>query len=242
MAAASNAAARAEDFARGVAEVWDRHLGARLIGVYLIGSLAHGGFGSRYSDIDMAIVARAPLAPSDLELLRRQASAVSGELVSKLSIFWTDPSFAIGRFPPLDRIDYLDNAVPLLEREAIRPARPSLAEVRAYLGGTPFERWAVRAGELAAAERLAPAGHKPYLRAILYAARFVYSWSTGTIASNDVAVGFVREKAIPGIDVDFIEDALRCRREARDSDGLFPRRQVLIGHVNACRSLMAQAR
>ena len=231
----------ASDFARGVADVWDGHLGPRLLGAYLIGSLAHGGFGPRYSDIDVAIVVRDSLAPSDLEYLREKASEVSAELVSKLSIFWTDRSFAVGRFPPLDRIDYLDNAVPLVEREPIRPERPSADEVRTYLRATPFERWAAKAVEFAESAQLAPADHKPYLRAILYTARFIYSWSTGTIASNDDAVDFLRQQAVPGVDIDLVEDALRYRRDGRDPDDLFSRRHALLRHVEACRRLIAEA-
>ena len=57
------AGAAAEDFARGTAALWQARLGTRLLGVYLIGSLAHGGFNRRYSDIDMAIVAEDELGP-----------------------------------------------------------------------------------------------------------------------------------------------------------------------------------
>ncbi len=44
------------DFARALASLYQAQLGERLIGAYLIGSLAHGGFSHRYSDIDMAVV------------------------------------------------------------------------------------------------------------------------------------------------------------------------------------------
>ena len=68
----------------------------------------------------------------------------SPDLAPKLSLFWTDRSFTIGRFPPLDRLDYLDHAQPLIERERAAPPRPSLDEVRAYLA-RPATRFLARA-------------------------------------------------------------------------------------------------
>ena len=68
-----------------------------------------------------------------LAALREQANSLSPELGPKVSLFWTDRALAIGRFPPLDRADYLDYAVPLCERERIAPPRPSLDEIRVYL-------------------------------------------------------------------------------------------------------------
>jgi hypothetical protein len=45
--------------------------------------------------------------------------------------------FSLGRFPPLDRIDYIDHAVVLAERERVRPVRPTLEEIQHYLVGAP---------------------------------------------------------------------------------------------------------
>jgi len=238
-ASAESARQSAVVFARSVADAWDSRLGVRLLGVHLIGSLAHGGFGVRYSDIDMAVVAKDPLVPSDLKGMHEDAAAVSAEHANKLSLFWTDHGFTVGRFPPLDRLDYLDHAVRLIEREAVRPDRPSLGEIRAYLRGAPFERWADKARQFSAAATLDADERKPYLRALLYPARFIYSWSTGTIASNDDAVAFLRESATADLALDLIEETLRCRRDGRDPDYLFPERRTLIPHVAVCARLIA---
>ncbi len=183
-----------------------RRISARpLLGVYLIGSLAHGGFSRRYSDIDVAVVTEAGLTPADFDAMRADAAAISGELAAKLSIFWTDRTFSAGRFPPLDRADYLDHGVALIERERDRRRpRPGLAEVRAYLTGKPFEGWAQGAAQFAALETLEPKSHKPYLRAHLYPARFVYSFMTGRMGSNDDAVEWLKDRAPPGLDVALI--------------------------------------
>ena len=75
---------------------------------------------------------------------------------AKLSVFWADRYFSLGRFPPLDRVDYLDHAVALLERERVGAPRPTLAEIRDYLRGAPFAGWSDRARDFAAAEKLEP--------------------------------------------------------------------------------------
>jgi len=111
-----SAQAAAVDFVRCIVPFWQAALGSELLGIYLIGSLAHGGFSPRYSDIDMAVVTEAGLSPQALDLMRSQMAAVSAEWAARLSIFWSDRHFGIGRFPPLDRIDYIDHAVVLMER------------------------------------------------------------------------------------------------------------------------------
>jgi predicted nucleotidyltransferase len=233
------AAAAARDFARIVSERWQARLSAGVLGIYLLGSLAHGGFSRRYSDIDMALVAETPISPAVLEALRADAAQVMNDLAAKLSVFWTDRRFTAGRFPVLDRIDYLDHAVTLMERERIAPTRPTLAEVRAYLSAAPLVNWSADAKQFAAGEMLEPKDHKRFLRTLLYPARFVYSWTTGRMGSNDDAVAFLTGHAPPGLDVDLVAQALQCRRAAADPDRLFAARVGLPRQVAACAQLTA---
>src|ERR1700681_1553910 len=160
------------DFARRLVPHWQEALGTGLLGAYLLGSVAHAGFGRRSSDVDMALVTAAGLSPQAHDRVRSEAVALSADWGPKVSIFWTDRHFSLGRFPPLDRIDYLDRAVVLMERERPQPARPTLAEIRSYLGGAPFMNWAERARRFAASEALEPKDREAYLRALLYPARF----------------------------------------------------------------------
>src|SRR5262245_17217988 len=132
------AAMAARGFADALSRYLQEQLGDELLGAYLLGSLAHGGFSRRYRDIDMAVITERGLTPAALEGIRAHAQLLSRDMAPKLSVFWTDRSFAVGRFPPLDRADYLDHAVELAQREDVVPSRPSLEEVRAYLTGTPF--------------------------------------------------------------------------------------------------------
>jgi hypothetical protein len=241
MQASPDAVARAEaiDFAHRVVGRWQQVLGAELIGAYLIGSLAHDGFSRRYSDVDLALVTAAGLSGPTLDHLRAEAMALSAEWGPKVSLFWTDRHFSCGRFPPLDRIDYLDYAVPLIERERVRPPRPKLAEIHEYLRGAPFAGWVEHARGFAAAGTLAPRDRKAYLRALLYPGRLCYSWLTGRMGSNDEAVAHLRERPVRGLDIDLIDRALQCRRSAADPDALFPARTALPAQIDACGALIS---
>jgi predicted nucleotidyltransferase len=235
------AAAAARDFAQRLAAAWQARLGPELLGAYLIGSLAHGGFSRRYSDIDMAIVAENELAATAFKELSAMAPQTSAELAPKLSIFFTDRSFASGRFPSLDRVDYLDHAVVLVESTRIVPPRPTLEEIREYLGGVPLANWISGATAFAKARELHPRDRKAYLRALLYPARFVFSWMTGRMGSNDEAVAYLADHAPIGLDVDLIRSALACRRDAADPDPLFAARAGLLRQIAACARLMEES-
>jgi predicted nucleotidyltransferase len=225
--------------ARGVAAACEAQLGQRLLGAYLIGSLAHGSFNRRYSDIDFAVVTEQGLDPAEIAAIHASAAALSPELASKLSLFWTDRRFELGRFPPLDRIDYRDFAVTLTEHERVLPARPRLEDIRAYLGGAPLTNWTNNALRCAAMAALDAKDHKLYVRVHLYPARFIYSWLTGRMGSNDEAVAFVREQRPAGLDVDLIARVLACRAAAADPDALFPVRTALPDQFAACARLLA---
>jgi len=236
----ADAPAAAADFARRLVPFWQQALGPELLGVYLIGSLAHGGFSARYSDVDIAVIAGSGLSPKLLERAKAAAVALSADWGPKLSIFWTDRGFTAGRFPPLDRIDYLDHAIALFESERVRPARPTLQEVQDYLAGAAFTGWADQARRFANAEALEPKDRKPYLRALLYPARFCFSHLTGRMGSNDQAVEFLAEARPPGLDVSLLDRALKCRQADADPDPLFSARAVLLSQIEACAALIAK--
>jgi predicted nucleotidyltransferase len=221
-------------FAHALASLYRAQLGERLMGAYLIGSLAHGGFSHRYSDIDMALVTEGGLDTAALTTLRSLAAEENAALSQKLSVFWADRHFITGRLPPLDRADYLDHAIAISERERVRPARPTLDEIRVYLNGAPFSNWAGNANRFATMDALAPSDHKAFIRTLLYPARLVYSWTTGRMASNDEAVAFTCERQPPGMNTDVLTQALAYRQAGADPDALFAARAVLPDQVKSC--------
>jgi hypothetical protein len=221
-------------FAGRVAGLWDDLLGERLVGAYLIGSLAHGGYRAYYSDIDMALVSQRTLAAADFNGVNGRMALCSPVLAPKVSLFWTDATFSAGRFPPLDRIDYLDHRVVLLERRRVLPERPTLLEVRTYLSADPLRKWSEEAMRLTALPELLPHDQRLYLRALLYPARFLYSWETGNVASNDDAVAYVERRNLAGSDADLLRRALRCRNAEEDISLLFPERRKLHDLLRIC--------
>ena len=120
----------------------------------------------------------------------------------------------------------------------MQPERPTHAAIRDYLGGLPFGNWPSDVRRFVTQGALEPDARKPYLRAHLYPARFIYSWSTGAMGSNDAAVAFLRENAPPGLELDLIERALRCRQQSHDPDPLFAERGKLLLQLAACAKLM----
>lgn len=228
------------DFTRRFVPICEAALGPELLGVFLLGSLAHGGFSARYSDVDVALITEAGLSPQTLDRLRGEAMSLSADWAPRLSVFWADRQFSLGRFPPLDRIDYLDHAVSLMERERVRPARPDQQEIRQYLAGAPFRNWADSARHFAAAESLESKDRKAYLRTLLYPGRFCFSWMTGRMGSNDEAVAFLGRTAPAQLDVGLIARALQCRQADADPDFLFAARTALPSQVDACAALLAR--
>ena len=158
---------------------------------------------------------------------RNEAAAESDLFARMLSLFWSDRAFLIGRFPPLDQVDLIDHAVTLRERVRVRPVRPTRQQIRSYLRGEPLRNWSDQVLRFATLDALAAEDNKRYLRALLYPARFLLSWETGTIASNDDAVAFLENRADIALDLDLMKRALRCRNQGSDADALFPERSKL---------------
>ena len=84
-------------FADALASSYRAQLGERLIGAYVIGSLAHGGFSHRYSDIDVALITEFALDTTTLTTLHGLAPECDATLSQKLSVFWSDRGFTAGR-------------------------------------------------------------------------------------------------------------------------------------------------
>ncbi len=231
----------ATDFAQRLTPAITHLLADDLIGAYLIGSLAHGGFSRRYSDVDVAILVEHDLTPAAIEEINTAARDASQDWAKKLSIFWADRRFQKGRLPPLDKMDLIEHGVALFERDKVRPDRVSLDEVREYLSGDPLRRWVENVRHLIDRDAIGPDDQKPIVRAHLYPARFVYSWQTGKMASNDDAVAFLHAGETAGLDLHLIDMALACRRAARDADELFTARDRLPAQVHACEALVKRS-
>lgn len=210
-----------DDYVSRVAEDFQSKLGATLVDAYKLGSLAHGGFSNIYSDIDVGLLLNCAEAPPEMAGWIADAKSLDAEYGKKLSIFWGSSEFNWGRLPKLDRLDLLDHGVPLLNGHKPQFRRPSKQEIRDELLRSIERSWKARLPDLSHLTELAPENRKPYIRAILYAARLIYSWDNLAMDSNDRAVQYLHQVQPPGLDLAPIDMALACRYGTCTADEVF---------------------
>jgi hypothetical protein len=216
-----------DSFVARVAEYFKSHLGSSLVEAYKLGSLAHGGFSNNYSDIDVGFVLNCSEPPVQMSELIADAKSLDAEYGKKLSVFWGNPEFSWGRLPVIDRVDLIDHGVPLLH--GIKPTlrRPSKDEIHREQLQSIEKSWKPRLPELSRLTTLEPKDRKPYIRAILYAARLIYTWDNLTVDSNDRAVEYLHQVQPPGLDLKPIDMALACRNEQCTAEDVFALRTNL---------------
>ena len=210
-----------DNFVLSVAQFFDASLGATLVEAYKLGSLAHGGFSDIYSDIDVGLILSCPEAPPGMTELIAGAKALHPEYGKKLSMFWGNPEFAWGRLPVIDRLDLLDHGVALLRGIAPRLRRPTKDEIHQEQLQSIERSWRPRLPELARLTALESGDRKPYIRAILYPARLIYTWDHLVVGSNDVAVDYLHRITPAGLDLKVIDRALACRKGICRADDVF---------------------
>lgn len=201
-----------ENFVQTVAVHFNEKLGAVLVEAYKLGSLAHGGFSEIYSDIDLGLLLSCREPPPGMSELIAGAKALHPEYGKKLSVFWGNPEFDWGRLPVIDRLDLLDHGVALLY--GIKPSlrRPTKDEIHREQLQSIERSWKPRLPELSGLTSLDPKDRKPYIRAILYAARLIYTWDNLVVGSNDTAVEYLHRVRPDALDLKPIDMALSCRR------------------------------
>jgi hypothetical protein len=210
------------------AESYRDTLGQRLLASYALGSLAHGGFSPLVSDIDLGLILADPVAGGDADTIQGIAEAErarGSELHRRLSVFWGTPATLGGRaeggrFPPLDRLDLLENGR-LLYGEDVRQGlpRPDRRELLVtgaefaldFLAGIPRDRYGAASrqlGSLSSASEdsieeirhpgpLVGEGPRRVTKLVLFPVRFLYTAATGEVGTNDAAVAHYLEQ--PGV-------------------------------------------
>jgi hypothetical protein len=209
------------DYVHCVAETFSSQLRSSLVEAYRIGSPAHGGFSEIYSDLDVGLILSCPIPPADMDRMIAAAKALDDNYGRKLSIFWGNPELSWGRLPALDRLDLLDHGVPLLHNRRADFRRPNKDEIHQQLSQTIERSWKPKIGELSQLKKLEPKDRKPYIRAILYPARLVFSWDNFAVDSNDRAVAYLRAVRPAGLELVPIEMALACRQDKCSAEEVF---------------------
>jgi predicted nucleotidyltransferase len=195
---ASTGAAKGESVLAEAVEAYRVALGGRLLAAYALGSLAHGGFSELVSDIDVGLIISDPPLPDDSSMIQVAADTEKSKgtgLNERLSVFWGTPSTLRGereggRFPPLDRLDLIENGRLLTGSDDARSGlpRPSVGELivtgaefaLSYLGKDAIE-------EIRSPELLVAHGVRRLTKLILFPVRFLYTAATGQIGTNAAA-------------------------------------------------------
>ena len=217
---ASQSMVEAEVILSEAVDAYRAVLGERLVGAYALGSLAHGGFSALVSDVDLGLILADPVQSQDGDTIQAIAESQkrSGSvLAERLSVFWGTPATLRGereggRFPPLDRLDLIENGRLLAGVDArIGLARPAADEL--LISGAEFALdflAGVRRGSTSTAARLGsmrPATQEaieeirdPDLllaravrrvtKLVLFPVRLMFTAATGRVGTNDEAVGW----------------------------------------------------
>lgn len=230
------------DYVNAVARHFDSQLGSSLVEVYQLGSLAHGGFSSIYSDIDVALLLSCAAPPAGIDTWITDAKNLHPEFGKKLSVFWGNPAYAWGRLPVLDRLDLLDHGLALMRSHKAEFSRPARAEIENALLESIEKSWKPRINELSRLTALDPAQRKPYVRAVLYPARLIYSWDFLAVDSNDRAVDYLLKIKPEGLDLAPIAAALECRRGQRAAEDVFQLKADLARQFDSTMAYIAKAR
>ena len=210
-----------DEFVNRTAHFFQEKLGSFLMDAYKLGSLAHGGFSDTYSDIDLGLLLKCAEPPTAMAEWIDEAKTLDTMYGKKLSVFWGNPDYNWGRLPHLDRLDLLDHGIPLLNGFKPQFRRPNKEEIRAELLRSIERSWKPRLPELNGLISLTAENRKPYIRAILYAARLIYSWDNLRMDSNDRAVTYLHQVQPAGLDLGPIDMALMCRLAKCSAEDVF---------------------
>jgi hypothetical protein len=195
-------------------------LGTRLVAAYALGSLAHGGFSPLVSDVDLGLVLSDPVESSDPPTIGAVAEAVKAggtPLHERLSVFWGTPETLAGRapggrFPPLDRLDLLENGLLLDGTECrqgltgpdpaellvegaefaldfLGPGHEPSGPAGASLGSlTPGGDEVIE--EIRQPELLVKRDTRHLTKIVLFPVRFLFTAATGLVGTNNAAVDY----------------------------------------------------
>ncbi len=218
-------------------------LGDRLVAAYALGSLAHGGFNALVSDVDLGLILADPVEEQDADTIHAIAEAqksTGSALAERLSVFWGTPTTLRGdgeggRFPPLDRLDLIENGRLLAGVDArtglVRPTAEELlitgaefalnflAGIRSDSTSTPARLGSMRPARQEAIEEvrdpslLLARGVRRVTKLVLFPVRFMFTAATGRVGTNDEAVGWYLAAAdVPAKSL--VRDALAWRSAA----------------------------
>ena len=186
-----------------VSENLKSELGDQCLAIYLMGSLARGGFSLLASDIDIGVVVDTKMDSMGEVIERIRLQIVEGHpsIRNNLSIFWgsirsINGVIDGGRYPPFDRLDLIHHGQLLfgvdVRSQLIPPSQREL-EKHSALFALDYLASDIRMSEFKQLTRMAQQGVVHVTKTILFPARFIYLAQTGNIAGNNVSTEYYLE-------------------------------------------------
>lgn len=184
------------------------------ISVYIMGSLARGGFSEISSDIDIGIILNDSLNDVSININHILSTARKNypSVKNNISIFWgsidsINGVIDAGRYPPFDRLDLIDHGLLLSGKDIkgmlVRPTKKEL-EIASTLFALDYLGNQERIAEFNNCEHIAKKGVVYVTKTILFPARFIYLERTGEIAGNDVSYQYYLDN-FKGADAELID-------------------------------------
>lgn len=189
---------QAESLLAAVVERAQHSWRERLVAVYALGSLAHGGF-SAASDVDVGLILSDPLDWQDAGRVRGLSSAIAAgrqPFSDRLSVFWGSVGTLSGaseggRFPPLDRLD-LKRYGRLLAGRDVRDALPVPTREELVIAAAEFALTRLATDDVIAKlkdpEAVTRSDPKTLTKLVLFPVRFLFTARTGEVGRNEAAV------------------------------------------------------
>ena len=197
------------------------------VSVYIMGSLARGGFSEIASDIDLGIILKGSLDGAG-EKIKDVLSAAHKNFPSvknNISIFWgsiesINGVIEAGRYPPFDRLDLIDHALLLsgqdVRKMLTRPTRKEL-EIASSTFSLSYLASQERIEEFHNCRCIADKGVVYTTKTILFPARFIYLERTGEIAGNKESSRYYLDN-FKGADAELIKYGYHWRLNSLPED------------------------
>ena len=200
----------------------------RCTAIYIMGSLARGGFSERVSDIDIGIILAGDLETQDVDRMDNIQKSVMEKhpLVSNhLSIFWGTVDSLNGadstdRYPPFDRLDLIDHGLLLagtdIRDKLVRPSRKEL-EIASAKFALGFLGDQTRINDLRDPSQFVEKGVLYVTKIVLFPPRFIYLAETGHVAGNEESAKFYVTRN-NGMDAELVRCAFAWRMNGLPDD------------------------
>lgn len=197
------------------------------VSVYIMGSLARGGFSEIASDIDLGIILKGPLdgAGAKIKDILSAAHKNFPSVKNNISVFWgsiesLNGVIEAGRYPPFDRLDLIDHALLLsgqdVRKMLARPTRKEL-EIASSTFSLSYLASQERIEEFHNCHCIADKGVVYTTKTILFPARFIYLERTGEIAGNEQS-SLYYENNFKGPDAELVKYGYHWRLNSLPED------------------------